>query len=107
MNKTKKNINIVKTYEYKSNQTTANQSVQTAPDASQKEEKKDQVPFIGPVQAEVKTHFSVLVSPFKLVGMKFLEHLLLIVKDSRVFQTIIKLMIQFISNLDQSIESKT
>lgn len=76
MNKTKNNINTIKTYEFKSN----NSAPQASIEPSKKEEKKDQSTFIGPLLPEVKNQFYVLVSPFKLFGMKFLEHLLLVVK---------------------------
>lgn len=51
--------------------------------------------------------FYVLVSPFKLIGMKFFENLLQVAKESKVYGAIVKFIIQLISNLDSSIEFKT
>lgn len=65
------------------------------------------MPFIGPVLPETKKNIFVLISPFKLAGMKFLEHLLQVVKSTAVFNANVKLIIKLISNLDESIESKT
>ncbi len=51
--------------------------------------------------------FYVLVSPFKLIGMKFFENLLQVAKESKVYGAIVKFIIQLISNLDSTIEFKT
>lgn len=48
-----------------------------------------------------------LISPFKLIGIKFLEHLLHVVKQSAVYNSISKLIIQLITNLHESIQGKT
>lgn len=73
VNNTKKNIKKLKGNGSKSKSSGDNKKG----DKSKKEEEKKLTSTLVP---ELKYSFSVLVSPFKLIGMKFLEHLLLVVK---------------------------
>ena len=111
INEEDKKIKIMKTYEYNSNSSaessqkpgTQDQSTSTPGPVQGPVDKKDDK-FIGPVLPETKKHLFVLVSPFKLTGMKFLNHLLHALKNSRVYDETVKLIIQFIVNLDESME---
>ena len=111
INEEEKNIKIMKTYEYSSQSAsdkpeTKDQSTAT-PGPVQVPEENKQEKAIGPSLPATKKHVFVLVSPFSLMGMRFLNHLILVVKNSRVYDETVKLIIQFIVKLDYSITDKT
>jgi len=49
----------------------------------------------------------VLKAPFELIGIDFLFELLIHIKSNSVYNDIIKLIIEFIVNLDESIAHRT
>lgn len=56
-----------------------------------------------PQKEEVLTFVYVLKSPFECIGLSFLLQLLQYISSSRVYNDVIKLIIQFIVNLDDKI----
>ena len=64
-------------------------------------------PFIGPHMPEEVKHMFVLVSPEKIKGTVFLEKLLPFLKNTKVYDEVIKLLIKFVVHLDDSIEDHT
>lgn len=63
--------------------------------------------MIGPVLPAKVKHLYILVSPFQLIGMKFLSNLLHVLKNNKVYDEAVKLIIKFIVSLDESLTDKT
>ena len=59
-----------------------------------------------PDKAETLTFIYVLKSPFECIGLSFLLELLQYISSSSVYNDVIKLIIQFIVNLDDKIFDK-
>lgn len=82
MNERKKNLKIMTTYKFNVNDSGNNsknaetQTVQNKPEGQK---------MIGPVLPNKVKHLYILVSPFQLIGMKFLSNLLHILKNSKVY----------------------
>ena len=58
-------------------------------------------------QGETLTFIYVLKSPFECIGLSFLLELLQYISSNSVYNDVIKLIIQFIVNLDDTIADKT
>lgn len=71
------------------------------------ESKPENKKMIGPVLPGKVKHLYILVSPFQLIGMKFLNNLLHILKNGSVYDMAIKSIIKFIVKLDESISDRT
>lgn len=56
---------------------------------------------------EITIFIYVLKSPFQCIGLSFLLRFLQVINSSSVYNDIVKLIIQFIENLDESIVHKT
>lgn len=59
-----------------------------------------------PQKEEILTFIYILKSPFECIGLNFLLHLLQYISSNSVYNDIIKLIIQFIVNLDDKIADK-
>lgn len=60
---------------------------------------------IGPQLPDEVSHLFVTVSPSQIQGTLFLERLLPILKNSKVYNEVIKILVKFVVCLDDSIEN--